>query len=1324
MWLLLADLHFSKSTIRDYDATLAWIEQQINHYTPDNIFILGDSLHTRSSVDVEALQFFDNFVRSIQERPENPYLHILVGNHDMSDRYTRQVNSMSIFANPEKRTTVYSEITRTTVDGHDCLFIPYHEDQAEIKRFLHGENGKDTTKDTIAFAHVALDGARVNGMNITTNVECSNSKLEAADFANCKHVFSGHYHHHASHGKNFTYVGSPMQFTFGDVGSTNRGGIVYDPQKNEWQLLVNPHAERYVEIDIGSEKRDITGKHVRCNPLSFGSVMSEEEIDRVKTSLYKQGAASVVVKALPVSVPTKVSAVTQCDILQLVSDFLDTDSAAVGGDKDLYRSFITSIIEDLDPWRSQARFDAEIRCVTVDNFLGVRGKLTFQFSKLEKGLWFIIGDNGAGKTTISDAITFALFDITSRDVAVSEIIHNGTSTCTVHVEFANGMSVTRRRQRSGQDLFVTMPDGRVIQKSSVKLTEMELHRIMNISWATFQRIAILNSNNMFQLFSTRDKNRTEVIENLIGLQILNQMTTNVTNKFQALNNALKVTSVELIAATDALSATTSAKLQCLQQTEQLQQRIDALDQHGSDLHKTITLDTERLHEAEAEAESTLAAVETRYSALLEHEKADLDSIQTELDRATSECMERSCEPPRLIEASVQRSEIRQRIDAAQHRKEHRGHLEAAHKTHLDRERQFTIDAQKIQALLTNETTRLAEVMEKTDVDLTALATELEKSIQTENQLVKNIQETIDDTVAERAKLQTLYASYAIDDVKSELASLEGLMNKENAMQSEIEKLQADLDASQMRYAQLLSEQKRIEDDDIIKTVICESRDFVAPYNDPVLSNGIKRTVEEPLSRFAQSGSDKRLVIIASALSTLDSTNKTVRHRMKQKGREVQGLLDSKAERKRRWDDGHKKLSSLKASKRDAQEALDSTQTKLQTLLWEKESVTRQYRSSQSTLRRTRDELLETKTQLLDQHTVSRLRDDLVRCETQRDEAKNAALKAQETLEDKNMLEQWIADDDETDALHRQLQQLDVEIYKLREEDATRLAELTKIHETIAQLREKRMNAIDSYREQGIVLLAETDRCTAALEVMRKEHDVLSKLKDELLRCETQRQEVEATMKDTRQVLDRLNTEIHGKEATATEKRTEHDTMKKELDILEYWKTNLGNTLRGKFRKFCVTRYVDILNAKLAENIALINTSNHLRCKIDENLRIITTSSSGVSFNQRSSGERKKTQLALLFAIINFMMSNSAFQNRMLFVDEIFDFLDSSGRIVVEEWIEQFSTRHGNMQTFIVTHMPVEDLSRAKGIIDIKRHSKASSSFAATSFCLGPVEFVK
>lgn len=143
--------------------------------------------------------------------------------------------------------------------------------------------------------------------------------------------------------------------------------------------------------------------------------------------------------------------------------------------------------------------------LTLSAFGPYAGHTEIDLEKLgEKGLYLITGDTGAGKTTIFDAITYALYDApsgTNRDTSMFRSKYASPETPTfVEMTFSCGGKVyTVRRnpeyerpakrgskmtkQRAEAELH--LPDGRVLDKP--KEVNAALVRIIGPTAASFRR---------------------------------------------------------------------------------------------------------------------------------------------------------------------------------------------------------------------------------------------------------------------------------------------------------------------------------------------------------------------------------------------------------------------------------------------------------------------------------------------------------------------------------------------------------------------------------------------------------------------------------------------------------------------------------------------------------------------------------------------------------------------------------------------------------------------------------------------------------------------
>lgn len=189
-----------------------------------------------------------NLLRML-DAPQSPQIHLLVGNHDMKNRFDRTDNALSPFSLVRNRVKVYQEITRTHLDGHKAVFIPYHHEEAPVARYIRTQPSKET-QSTIAFFHGSFQGAIRNGASDSSRTVCHDSVIDSTNLGRYHRAFLGHFHTHGSPPEysNVTYIGSPIQTNMGDAGDLQHGYVEYDPTVYTWNLVVDPEAEYYLTM--------------------------------------------------------------------------------------------------------------------------------------------------------------------------------------------------------------------------------------------------------------------------------------------------------------------------------------------------------------------------------------------------------------------------------------------------------------------------------------------------------------------------------------------------------------------------------------------------------------------------------------------------------------------------------------------------------------------------------------------------------------------------------------------------------------------------------------------------------------------------------------------------------------------------------------------------------------------------------------------------------------------------------------------------------------------------------------------------------------------
>lgn len=156
-------------------------------------------------------------------------------------------------------------------------------------------------------------------------------------------------------------------------------------------------------------------------------------------------------------------------------------------------------------------------------------KVTVDFTRFDgKGLFLVTGDTGAGKTTIFDGITFALFgDVSGSTRPVSSVrsdYADPTESTVVTLQFQHKgevYTVSRnpggyeRKKKRGtgttaekQEAELTMPDGRVI--TNPKQVTQAITELLGVNLKQFKQIAMIAQGEFLAILLADSKQRGEI----------------------------------------------------------------------------------------------------------------------------------------------------------------------------------------------------------------------------------------------------------------------------------------------------------------------------------------------------------------------------------------------------------------------------------------------------------------------------------------------------------------------------------------------------------------------------------------------------------------------------------------------------------------------------------------------------------------------------------------------------------------------------------------------------------------------------------------------
>ncbi|MBS5565211.1 MAG: SMC family ATPase [Firmicutes bacterium] len=287
--------------------------------------------------------------------------------------------------------------------------------------------------------------------------------------------------------------------------------------------------------------------------------------------------------------------------------------------------------------------------LTMSAFGPYAGQTTVDFDALgTTGLYLITGDTGAGKTTIFDAIAYALYGEASGETRESSMLRSKyaepETPTFVELIFANGgerytvrrnPEYTRPKTRGTgttvqkADAELTMPDGRVITKT--REVTAAVTEVIGVDRAQFSRIAMIAQGEFRRLLLAQTDERKAIFRQIFR-----------TGKYLALQNRLKDDAAalekrcgELVAALRSTAETIGCDdpdaLPDAEDTDALLTALDALIDADAD----AWAQTGTKHE-QAKAQHARLLTDLGKAQAVEQARAELKTAEADLQQAQRE----------------------------------------------------------------------------------------------------------------------------------------------------------------------------------------------------------------------------------------------------------------------------------------------------------------------------------------------------------------------------------------------------------------------------------------------------------------------------------------------------------------------------------------------------------------------------------------------------------------------------------------------------------------------------------------------------------------
>ena len=175
------------------------------------------------------------------------------------------------------------------------------------------------------------------------------------------------------------------------------------------------------------------------------------------------------------------------------------------------------------------------------NFLSTGNQWT-EIQLDEKSTTIVIGSNGAGKSTVLDALTFSLFNKPFRKINKPQLLNStNEKDCLVEIEFKVGSTDWMIRRGMKPNIFEIHRNGKVLDQMADVGTQQKWleQNVLKMNYKSFTQIVILGSSTFVPFMQLPVNSRREVIEDLLDIKIFSAMNMIIKDKIRTVRDQVK-----------------------------------------------------------------------------------------------------------------------------------------------------------------------------------------------------------------------------------------------------------------------------------------------------------------------------------------------------------------------------------------------------------------------------------------------------------------------------------------------------------------------------------------------------------------------------------------------------------------------------------------------------------------------------------------------------------------------------------------------------------------------------------------------------------------
>ena len=171
---------------------------------------------------------------------------------------------------------------------------------------------------------------------------------------------------------------------------------------------------------------------------------------------------------------------------------------------------------------------------------------TVDFVKTKSTL--VLGHNGAGKSTMLDGISFALFGKPHRNISKGQLVNSiNKKDFMVEVEFSIGKVEWKVIRGAKPNVFEIYKDGHMLNQASHSREYQKIleQNILKLNHKSFHQIVVLGSSSFVPFMQLSSPHRREVIEDLLDIGVFSKMNGLIKEKNALLKDNIRETTFEI-----------------------------------------------------------------------------------------------------------------------------------------------------------------------------------------------------------------------------------------------------------------------------------------------------------------------------------------------------------------------------------------------------------------------------------------------------------------------------------------------------------------------------------------------------------------------------------------------------------------------------------------------------------------------------------------------------------------------------------------------------------------------------------------------------------